>query len=117
LPPRDLRSVLRAGHAGDALLHVSELFGEEYARLAVTLNDARGWAKETLPTYQDRKEFFEGIVNGEPDPIELLGSEREAVLALVGTPKSGPRRRSLRPSPPSRAYGERALALFPALHA
>ena len=32
----------------------------------------RGWAKGTLPTYQDRKEFFEGIVNGEPDPIELL---------------------------------------------
>ena len=51
---------------------ISELFGEEYARLAVILNDARGWAKGTLPTYQDRKEFFEGIVNGDPDPIELL---------------------------------------------
>src|SRR5690606_20835643 len=46
---------------------VAALFGEEYARLAVILNDARGWAKGTLPTYQDRKEFFEGIVNGEPD--------------------------------------------------
>src|SRR6201989_1880420 len=34
-------------------------FGEEYARLAVMLNDVRGWAKGTLPTYQDRKEFFE----------------------------------------------------------
>ena len=51
---------------------VAELFGEEYARLAVMLNDVRGWAKGTLPTYQDRKAFFEGIVNGEPDPIELL---------------------------------------------
>jgi siroheme synthase-like protein len=51
---------------------VAELFGEEYATLAVMLNDARGWAKGTLPTYQDRKAFFEGIVNGEPDPIELL---------------------------------------------
>ena len=29
---------------------VSELFGEEYARLAVLLNEARGWAKGTLPT-------------------------------------------------------------------
>ena len=38
------------------------------------LNDVRGWAKGTLPTYQDRKAFFEGIVNGEPDPIELLRS-------------------------------------------
>ncbi|MGZ6640673.1 MAG: precorrin-2 dehydrogenase/sirohydrochlorin ferrochelatase family protein [Solirubrobacteraceae bacterium] len=51
---------------------VSDLFGEEYARLAVMLNDARGWAKGTLPTYQDRKAFFEGIVNGDPDPIALL---------------------------------------------
>jgi siroheme synthase-like protein len=51
---------------------IAELFGDEYARLAVMLNDARGWAKATLPTYQDRREFFEGIVNGEPDPIELL---------------------------------------------
>src|SRR3954469_13785156 len=51
---------------------ISELFGEEYARLAIMLNDARGWAKGTLPTYQDRKAFFEGIVNGEPDPIALL---------------------------------------------
>ena len=63
---------------------VSQLFGEEYARLAVMLNDVRGWAKGTLPTYQDRKEFFEGIVNGDPDPIELLraGDER-AVLDLI----------------------------------
>jgi siroheme synthase-like protein len=51
---------------------ISELFGEEYAQLAVMLNDARGWAKGTLPTYQDRKAFFESIVNGEPDPVELL---------------------------------------------
>ncbi len=51
---------------------VAELFGEEYAQLAVMLNDVRGWAKGTLPTYQDRKAFFEGIVNGEPDPVELL---------------------------------------------
>jgi precorrin-2 dehydrogenase / sirohydrochlorin ferrochelatase len=51
---------------------ISELFGEPYADLAVMLNDVRGWAKGTLPTYQDRKEFFEGIVGGEPDPIALL---------------------------------------------
>jgi precorrin-2 dehydrogenase/sirohydrochlorin ferrochelatase len=51
---------------------IAELFGEPYALLAVLLNDARGWAKATLPTYQDRKQFFESIVNGRPDPIELL---------------------------------------------
>jgi precorrin-2 dehydrogenase/sirohydrochlorin ferrochelatase len=63
---------------------VSELFGEEYARLAIMLNDARGWAKGTLPTYQDRKAFFEGIVNGAPDPIALLrAGDEAAVLDLI----------------------------------
>jgi precorrin-2 dehydrogenase/sirohydrochlorin ferrochelatase len=51
---------------------ISELFGEAYADLAVMLNEVRGWAKGTLPTYQDRKLFFESIVNGDPDPIALL---------------------------------------------
>jgi precorrin-2 dehydrogenase / sirohydrochlorin ferrochelatase len=63
---------------------VAELFGEEYARLAVLLNDVRGWAKATLPTYQDRKDFFEGIVNGSPDPIALLrAGEEHAVIDLI----------------------------------
>ncbi len=59
---------------------VSELFGPEYARLALLLNDARGWAKATLPTYQDRKAFFESIVNGEPDPVGLLREDDEAAV-------------------------------------
>jgi hypothetical protein len=63
---------------------IGELFGEPYATLAVLLNDVRGWAKATLPTYQDRKEFFESIVNGEPDPIELLrGGEAARVKTLI----------------------------------
>ena len=63
---------------------ISDLFGEEYARLAIMLNDARGWAKGTLPTYQDRKAFFEGIVNGDPDPVELLRrGDEEAVRAII----------------------------------
>jgi precorrin-2 dehydrogenase/sirohydrochlorin ferrochelatase len=63
---------------------IAEMFGEPYADLAVLLNDVRGWAKGTLPTYQDRKEFFEGIVNGEPDPIELLrAGEVQAVKQLI----------------------------------
>jgi precorrin-2 dehydrogenase / sirohydrochlorin ferrochelatase len=63
---------------------IAELFGEEYARLAVLLNDARGWAKRTLPTYQDRKAFFEEIVNGEPDPITLLrDGDEQAVVDLI----------------------------------
>src|SRR5204863_5717089 len=59
---------------------IAESYGEPYARLAVILNDHRGWAKGTLPTYQDRKEFFEGIVNGDPDPIELIKRGREDEL-------------------------------------
>jgi siroheme synthase-like protein len=63
---------------------IGELFGEPYAQLAVMLNDARGWAKATLPTYQDRKEFFESIVNGEPDPIELLrAGDAQTVRRLI----------------------------------
>src|ERR1700724_3819748 len=63
---------------------IEGLFGEPYARLAVMLNDVRGWAKGTLPTYQDRKEFFEGIVGGDPDPIELLrAGDAEGVRALI----------------------------------
>jgi precorrin-2 dehydrogenase / sirohydrochlorin ferrochelatase len=63
---------------------VGELFGEPYAMLAVLLNEARGWAKATLPTYQDRKQFFESIVNGDPDPIELLREARfDEVRSLV----------------------------------
>ena len=44
----------------------------------------RGWAKGTLPTYQDRKVFFESIVNGDPDPIELLRrGDEQAVRDLI----------------------------------
>ena len=63
---------------------IAELFGQPYANLAILLNEARGWAKATLPTYQDRKEFFEAIVNGDPDPIELLrAGETDRVRSLI----------------------------------
>ena len=63
---------------------IAEQFGEPYARLAELLNDARGWAKQTLPTYQDRKVFLESIVNGDPDPVELLrAGDEQAVRDLI----------------------------------
>jgi precorrin-2 dehydrogenase / sirohydrochlorin ferrochelatase len=63
---------------------IAEEYGEPYARLAILLNEARGWAKGTLPTYQDRKAFFESIVNGEPDPVELLRQgDAQAVRDLI----------------------------------
>jgi precorrin-2 dehydrogenase / sirohydrochlorin ferrochelatase len=63
---------------------IAEAFGEPYALLAILLNEVRGWAKGTLPTYQDRKHFFESIVNGEPDPIELLrAGQVQTVRTLI----------------------------------
>src|SRR5947199_4673662 len=62
---------------------IAETYGEPYARLAVILNEARGWAKATLPTYQDRKAFFEGIVNGKPDPVELIKAGRKDEVATL----------------------------------
>ena len=63
---------------------ISDMFGETYAELAEILNEVRGWAKGTLPTYQDRKAFFEEIVNGDPDPIALLrAGDEAAVLDLI----------------------------------
>ncbi|MFL5893565.1 MAG: bifunctional precorrin-2 dehydrogenase/sirohydrochlorin ferrochelatase [Thermoleophilaceae bacterium] len=63
---------------------IAEEYGEPYARLAELLNEVRGWAKGTLATYNDRRDFFEAIVNGEPDPIELLRQGDElAVRELI----------------------------------
>jgi hypothetical protein len=63
---------------------IADEYGEPYARLAELLNEVRGWAKATLPTYNDRKEFFETIVGGDPDPIELLRQgDEQAVRDLI----------------------------------
>jgi siroheme synthase-like protein len=63
---------------------ISEQFGEPYARLAELLAEVRGWAKDTLPTYQARKVFFESIVGGQPDPVELLrDGQEDAVRRLI----------------------------------
>ena len=65
---------------------IAEEYGEPYARLAELLNEVRGWAKGTLATYNDRKDFFEAIVNGDPDPIELLRlGDEQAVRDLIAT--------------------------------
>ena len=56
------------------------------AYCAELLNDVRGWAKATLPSYEERKTFFEGIVNGSPDPVELLrAGDRQAVVELIAS--------------------------------
>jgi precorrin-2 dehydrogenase / sirohydrochlorin ferrochelatase len=68
---------------------ISRDFGEPYARLAMMLNDVRGWAKGTLPTFQDRKAFFDEIVLGTPDPIALLrDGDEDGVLRLIADAKA-----------------------------
>jgi siroheme synthase-like protein len=59
---------------------IAEEYGTPYARMAEILNEVRGWAKGTLPTYEDRKAFCESVVNGEPDPVELLRRGDEAAV-------------------------------------
>ncbi|MBA2726193.1 MAG: bifunctional precorrin-2 dehydrogenase/sirohydrochlorin ferrochelatase [Actinobacteria bacterium] len=67
----------------------AESFGAPYAELAGILEELRPWAKENLPTYQDRKRFFEDIVNGAPDPVDLLASGcSDEVRALIEQKKS-----------------------------
>ena len=83
---------------------IADTYGEPYARLAVLLNEVRGWAKGTLPTYQDRKAFFEGIVNGDPDPIALLAEGDEAARARADRRRpAGARARRALTSPAIRA--------------
>lgn len=68
---------------------IGSFLGPEHARLAEMLNEVRDWAKRELPTYADRREFFESIVNGDPDPLELLrrGAEDE-VRELIADAQS-----------------------------
>jgi precorrin-2 dehydrogenase / sirohydrochlorin ferrochelatase len=65
-----------------------EMFGPEYAELAFLLDEQREWAKAALPTYRDRRDFFEEIVNGDPDPIEMLrGGQVLAVREMIAAAK------------------------------
>lgn len=62
----------------------AEIFGPAYRSLAEMLDEVRDWARSTLPTYDDRKGFFEDIVNGDPDPIALLaGGRKDEVKTLI----------------------------------
>lgn len=51
---------------------IATSFGPAWGTLAQRLKVERAWAREELPTYQARQAFFESIVLGDPDPIEIL---------------------------------------------
>lgn len=66
------------------------LFDEAYARMAEILDDLRPWARENLPDYNARRDFFDGIVNADPDPIDLLRRGREdEVMQAIEVAKAG----------------------------
>lgn len=68
---------------------VGQAIGSSYAELALILFELRAWAKNELATYEARRDFFEGIVNGSPDPIALLDAgERAAVDELIEKAKA-----------------------------
>jgi precorrin-2 dehydrogenase / sirohydrochlorin ferrochelatase len=41
---------------------IAELIGPEHARIADQLRDLRPWAKRNLPTYEDRRDYFQRLV-------------------------------------------------------
>ena len=57
-----------------------EAFDDAYATFARLLDDLRPWAKEHLPDYDARRDFFDGLVNADPDPIELLRRGDDAAV-------------------------------------
>ena len=102
---------------------IAEQFGEDYARLAVLLNEVRGWAKATLPTYQERKRLLRGDRRRRPRPDRAAARGRRATAraradraraqrahARCAAPERAPegrrgRARAARAS--TRRYGER----------
>ncbi len=56
-------------------------YQDAVARLADMLLHLRPWAKQHLPTYALRKTFFDSIVRGQPDPIELIANSNYSALS------------------------------------
>lgn len=68
---------------------IASNYGEPYAIFAQLLDSARHWAKANLDSYAERRDFFAGIVNSEPDPVELIRQGRtDEVAALIEQRKS-----------------------------
>jgi siroheme synthase-like protein len=55
---------------------VAATLDDAHARLAAVLEELRPWAKDTLPSYEARRDFFDAVVNGQPDPVELIRAGR-----------------------------------------
>jgi len=68
---------------------VAATIDDSYADLAETLDGLRPWAKENLATYEARRDFFAGIVGGDPDPIALIrAGKRDELAGLIEDAKA-----------------------------
>src|SRR5207237_5411969 len=45
---------------------LAETYGSDYAELARELRELRPWAKERYETYEERRDFFQGLVAEQP---------------------------------------------------
>ncbi len=71
---------------------IAALFGEEYARLAVLLNEVRGWAKDTLPTYAERARLLRGDRRRRPRPDRAAARGRGGGRARADRARPAARR-------------------------
>lgn len=53
-----------------------EMFDPAYEELARILDSLRPWAKTSLSDYESRRDFFDAIVNDDPDPLVLIREGR-----------------------------------------
>ena len=75
----DRRRLARAGQAHQGARSPTSTASPTRGSRCCSTRSAAG-RRARCPTYQDRKAFFEGIVNGEPDPIALLRAGDEAAV-------------------------------------
>lgn len=67
---------------------VADAIDEAYGELAEILDTLRPWAKENLPTYEARRDFFAGIVGADPDPVALIrAGSRDELNGLIEAAK------------------------------
>ena len=63
---------------------VGGLLARPYGRLAARLKTLRPWALEHIPTYAERRDFFQSIVGATPDPLDALErGDEDALQAII----------------------------------
>jgi precorrin-2 dehydrogenase len=64
---------------------IAEVVGPEHARLARRLRDLRPWAKDWFETYEERRDFFQKVV----EEAKLSGAGADSGVGSTEPPSSG----------------------------